>query len=220
MKTSIVSVIVPAWNREKFIGRCLRSLLSQNFPKDDFEIIAVNDGSTDRTAYALDLFKDEVRIIHNEKNLGLPASLNRGIRLSKSRFMVRVDADDYVSANFVLFLYTFLAQNPDMDAIACDYWLTDDQENYLERKNCLETPIGCGIMFRTEQLIGVGLYDEDFLLYEEQDLRIRFLKKYKIERLPIPLYRYRRHENNMTNNSEVMEREYQKFVKKHYRDDL
>ncbi len=73
MKTIMVSVIVSAWNQEKFIGRCIRSLLGQNFPKENFEIIAVDDGSTDRTSYALGLFKDEVRILHNEKNLGLPA---------------------------------------------------------------------------------------------------------------------------------------------------
>ena len=55
-------------------------------------------------------------------------------------------------------------------------------------------------MFRTEQLIDIGLYDEDFLLHEEKDLRIRFLRKYSIERIPLPLYRYRRHHDNITNN--------------------
>jgi hypothetical protein len=59
-------------------------------------------------------------------------------------------------------------------------------------------------MFRIEQLIEIGLYDEDFLCREDEDLRLRFLKKYQIDRVKLPLYRYRQHENNMTNNAEQM----------------
>ena len=59
-------------------------------------------------------------------------------------------------------------------------------------------------MFRIEQLIDVGLYNEDFLYREEEELRKRFETKYKIHRIPMPLYRYRRHQDNMTNNLEKM----------------
>lgn len=65
-------------------------------------------------------------------------------------------------------------------------------------------PIACGIMFRVEHVIDIGLYDEDFLSREDEDLRLRFLKKYQIERIKLPLYRYRKHENNMTNDPESM----------------
>lgn len=67
-------MIVAAYNQEKFIGRCLRSLLHQTIPHENYEIIVVNDGSTDRTPYALELFHDAIRPITNETNLGLPAS--------------------------------------------------------------------------------------------------------------------------------------------------
>ena len=102
-----------------------------------------------------------------------------------------------------------------MDAISCDYLLVNDQEEVLERKNCMETPLGCGIMFRIEQLIDIGLYDDSFLLYEDKDLRVRFQKKYKIHRLELPLYRYRRHAENMTNDSEAMARHQRAFEEKH-----
>ena len=81
--------------------------------------------------------------------------------------------------------------------------------------NCMEKPIACGIMFRIEHLIDIGLYDEDFFCREEEDLRERFLKKFSIERVRLPLYRYRRHENNMTNNTEMMDLYKDKFRKKH-----
>ena len=214
-KAPQVSIIVPAFNQERYIGRCLRSLLSQNFPRDDFEIIVIDDGSTDRTEYALGLFAHDVRLIRNETNQGLPASLNRGIHSAHGAYVVRVDSDDYVNTNFLLFLYSFLAQNRYMDAVACDYLLVSDREDVIERVNCMERPIACGVMFRIEQLIEVGVYDESFLLHEDRDLRIRFTQKYGISRLELPLYRYRRHETNITNDRDAMEVHRLNLIKKH-----
>ena len=215
-KKPLVSVLVAAYNQERFIGRCLRSLLHQTMPLASYEIIVVNDGSTDRTSYALELFYDAIRVVTNQQNLGLPASLNRGIALANAPYLVRVDSDDYVNENFLQFLHFFLQQNPKMDAIACDYWLFNDEEVWLRRANCLEEPIACGIMFRKEQIKEIGLYDESFRLHEERELRIRFEKKYRIHRLELPLYRYRRHENNMTNDQEAMDWHHQQLIKKHH----
>ena len=214
-----VSIIVAAYNQERYIGRCLRSLLHQTLPASSYEIIVVDDGSTDRTAYALSLFMDRfespVHVITNERNLGLPASLNRGIRAAQAPYVVRVDSDDFVNANFVNFLSFYLDANLHADAVACDYLLLDDQEQIIERSNCNEKPIACGIMFRKQQLFDVGLYDEDFRCHEERELRIRFESKYSIHRLELPLYRYRRHESNMTNNEGEMQRHEQLLVQKH-----
>lgn len=208
-------MLVPVYNQEKYIGRCLRSLLAQNYPRDAFEIIVINDGSDDRTDYALELFKDDIRLIKNEANMGLPASLNRGIHASNAPYIVRVDSDDYVNAHFLELLQMFMTVNRYMDAVACDYLIIDDREEVIARKNCMEDPIACGIMFRTEQLIDIGLYDENFLLHEERDLRYRFLQKYSIHRLELPLYRYRKHENNMTNDTEAMEHHMANLIQKH-----
>jgi len=213
-KVPKISILIPVYNQEKYIGRCLRSLLDQSYPRDCFEIIVIDDGSDDRTPYALELFKDDIVLLHSETNRGLPASLNKGIHASSSPYIVRVDSDDYVNSQFLNLLNIFLANNPYMDAIACDYLMVNDREEVLARMNCLEEPIACGIMFRTEQLIDIGLYDESFLLHEERDLRFRFLKKYQIHRLELPLYRYRRHEDNITNNTEKMEHHMKKLIEK------
>ena len=215
-KTPRVSVLLAAYNQERYIGRCLRSLLNQTMPLSDYEIIVINDGSTDRTSYALELFHDAIRVVVNEENQGLPASLNRGISVSQAPCIVRVDSDDYVNENFLHFLHYFLQQNPEMDAIACDYWFFNDEEIWIRRANCLEEPIACGIMFRKHQLEEIGLYDESFRLHEERELRIRFEKKYRIHRLELPLYRYRRHEGNMTNDHEAMDWHHQQLIKKHH----
>ncbi len=210
-----VSVIVAAHNEERFIGRCIRSLLAQRFPRDKFEIVVVNDGSTDRTPMILASFGADIRVLTNETNIGLPASINRAVHTIHSKYLVRVDADDYVNGSFLDVLYMFLAENPDLDAVACDYLLVDDREDVLGRRNCMDEPIACGIMFRTDQLLDVGLYDETFLLHEDRDLRVRFLEKHMIHRIPLPLYRYRRHSDNITNDTAAMEHHYQRLIDKH-----
>ena len=67
-------------------------------------------------------------------------------------------------------------------------------------------------MFRTDRLFKIGLYDENFKMREEEDLRIRFEKSHIIKNIELPLYRYRKHENNMTNNTEGMKK-YKKILK-------
>lgn len=200
-----VSVIVATHNQERFIGRCLRSLLNQSIPHDEYEIIVIDDGSNDRTPFALELFHDAICILTNPNNIGLAASLNIGINASRSEYIVRVDSDDYVNKNFLNFLYVYLDWNKDVDAVACDYILINDSDEWLQRLDCSEHPIACGVMFRKTCLQDIGLYDETFRCHEDQDLRIRFEKKFKIDKIKLPLYRYRRHLTNLTNNSQMME---------------
>lgn len=213
--STLVSVIVAAHNEERYIGRCLRSLLSQRFTRDKYEIVVVDDGSTDRTAAILDTFGDDISVLRNDKNLGLPASLNRAITSTHAKFVVRVDADDYVNSAFLDVLYMFLADNPQFDAVACDYLLVDDREEVIGRRDAMKEPIACGIMFRTEQLIDIGLYDESFLRHEDRDLRVRFLDRYSIQHVPLPLYRYRRHDENITNDTDAMQHHEKRLEAKH-----
>ncbi len=210
-----ISVIVPVYNQERFLGRCLRSLIDQSMEKKNYEIIVINDGSKDKSKFAANLFKDDIKILNNKKNMGLPFSINKGILSARGRFIIRVDSDDYVNKEFLNFLYNFLSFNPEIDAVACDYLLVDDKERVLRKVNSSKFPIGCGIMFRIEQILDLGLYDKSFLVHEDKDLRFRFLKKHKIQRVAIPLYRYRKHSDNITNNKKSMKKHLKRFKKKH-----
>ena len=210
-----VSVIIAAHNEERFIGRCLRSLLDQNLDRGSYEIIVINDASNDKTSYAIELFGEAVIGLKNPENLGLPASLNRGIEIASGKYIIRVDADDYVNSNFLGTLKLFLDQNLEMDAVACDYLLVDDIENVLGRASCTLDPIGCAIMFKKEHLIEIGMYDESFKRHEDKELRFRFEKKFSIFPIKLPLYRYRKHESNITNNHELMDKYMIRLNKKH-----
>ena len=210
-----VSVVVPVYNQELFIGRCLRSLLDQTLDKDSYEIIVINDCSKDNSMIILDKFKGKIKLLSNKKNMGLPYSLNKGIKSSQGRFIVRVDSDDYVNKEFLNFLQMYLLYNPKMDSVCCDYYLVDDKENIIKQMDSSKDPIGCGIMFRVETLINIGLYDKSFKVHEDKDLRIRFLKNYNINKISLPLYRYRRHSKNITKNKKKMKLHYKKLLKKH-----
>ena len=200
-----VAVVMTAHNEEKYVERALRSVLQQSEPRGDYEVIIVDDGSSDATFRIAERFAHDVRILRNERQLGLPASINRAIQEANARFVVRVDADDYVHQDFVRVLRLFLDLNPHMEAIACDYYRVNEHEEHLEHVDALERPIGCGIMFRKDRLIEIGLYDASFLMAEDVDLRLRFERHWPIHRCELPLYRYRWHGENMTADDEAHE---------------
>ena len=158
MKSVQVSVIVPSYNAELYIGRCIRSLLKQSLSQEDFEIIVINDSSKDNTKNALLPFVGDIVLIENKRNLGLPSSLNKGIKKARGQFIVRVDSDDYVHVDFLKILSLHLQLNHSIDAIASDYLLVNNDQDVIKEMNCLKDPIGCGIMFRLIHLIDLGLY--------------------------------------------------------------
>lgn len=200
-----VSVIVPVYNSENFIGRCLRSLKNQTLSKKNYEIIVVDDFSNDFSLNEIKKQKsNNIKLIKNKKNLGLPTSLNIGIKEAKGTLIVRVDSDDWVHEDFLNILSTFLFLNKNLDAVSCDYALTNANEKVLKIENCIKKPIGCGIMFRIQQLYELGLYNVKFKYAEEEALRKQFLKKYSITRIPLNLYRYRQHKNNRSKNKKLV----------------
>ena len=198
-----ITVVVCTFNHGAWIERCIRSLLNQKFiKKDDFEIILIDDKSTDSTKKILKNFSDleNLRIHSNKKNIGLPKSLNKAIKLSKGRYVTRVDSDDYVQRNFLFLSKLFLDMNREYQAVAVDYIKVDNFETVLSKENCLKNEIACGIMYRKECLINIGLYNEKFKMREGHEINRRFKKKFKIGRLDLPLYKYRMHEKNRTKN--------------------
>lgn len=210
-----VSVIIPTYQSEKYILRAIRSVINQNWNRNNYEIIVVNDGSTDNTEKVLDNVMHEIIYIKHENNLGLSAARNSGVKKAKGRFILFLDSDDYIHTDALKIGHLFLSLNGDLDAVEFDYILVDERENHLEQISALNQPIACGIFYRMEQLIDIGLFDENFLAREDEDFRIRFSEKYSITNVKLPLYRYRRHSSNMTNNQKLMDIYQMKLKNKH-----
>lgn len=210
-----VSIIITNYNYGRYLERAIRSCLNQSLSRGEFEIIVVDDCSTDESHVVLKNFESEVRIIKNDMNLGLSASRNKGIRSAYGQYVMNLDADDYLDSKCIEILSFYLSRNLFMDAVACDYILVDNAEKHINRKDSMEEPIACGIMFRKDQLLNIGLYDTTFEAREEEDLRLRFLEKYSIHGIHLPLYRYRMHNTNMTKDEVLMKNSLKKLQIKH-----
>ena len=197
-----VSLIIPVFNRQKYINRCVRSALSQ-IVDFEYEVIIVDDGSTPNIKEVLSKsLIEKIKIIRHKKNLGLPAALNSGIRNSSGMYISRLDSDDYISQHYLNVLKLGLENSSKKYFVKCDYTIV--KSNSSEVVSSIEYPIGCGVMFRSEQLYDIGLYNENMKMAEDEDLEKRLkLKGYEPLHVPIPLYRYVKHNNNMSNNTKL-----------------
>ena len=199
----IVSVIIPCFNSESYICRSLRSILHQSFKRDSYEIILINDGSTDNSAYLIEQFKEDIILINNKKNKGLPYCLNQGINKAKGKYIARLDSDDFVNHHYLLFLVEYMIQHPQAKVCRCDYFKTYENGEKREYKSSLEYPIGCGMIFQKKFLLNLGGYNEKFLCHEDLEILNRIEKVTRIHHLAMPLYRYRTNPKSLTNNKNL-----------------
>lgn len=117
-----ISVIVAVYQAEKYISRCLDSLLLQSF--DNFEIILIDDGSWDQSGKICDHYKEKdkrIRVVHKE-NEGVSKTRQLGLNLARGQYVIYVDPDDWVEKEYLEVLYRqAIAENADM--IICDFWV-------------------------------------------------------------------------------------------------
>jgi len=210
-----ISIIITNYNYSKYLNRSIRSAFVQNYPVEKYEIIVVDDSSSDWSREIIESYGKLIKVIYLDRNVGLASARNRGIESAKGRYVLFLDADDYLNRDTIFVESMFLDFNPEWDAVACDYCLIDDDEEIIGRNSCLEIPIACGIMFRREKLVEIGMYDESFKMHEDKDLQIRFSNKFKIHHIELPLYRYRQHDSNLSRNADVSKEYMEKLKSKH-----
>ena len=201
MRTVDISVVVTNFNYGHFIRRCIRSLLNQDMDPRAYEIIVVDDHSTDNSVEILEPFvsSGEIQLVTNRTNLGVGASSRVGVNHSRAKYFVRIDADDFVQAPFLYMLCTFLKFNPAYVGVSCDYFLTDADERVIRVESFENRNIACGLMLRTSYLESIGSYDSKRRIFEDEDLFER-LHMDRIYHLPLPLYNYVKHGNSLTDN--------------------
>lgn len=105
----IVSIIVPVYNVEKYIGKCMESLINQTYK--NIEILIINDGSPDNSIDVVKTFKDERIKIINQKNKGVSAARNNGLKHAHGKYIIFVDSDDYLSNDFVEYMLSLVKKN-------------------------------------------------------------------------------------------------------------
>lgn len=212
----LVSVLMPAYNCETYVSEAVSSMLSQTFA--DFELLVIDDGSTDATRAVLESIHDpRLRLVSNPRNLGLIATLNRGLELASGRYIARMDADDVSAPERLEKQVQFLESHPGVDVLGtmvnlideagrifgslADYpTSTDDVRKYMLRECCLVHPT---VMFRKDVVQAAGGYDASARHAEDYDLWLRLADRHMIANLPEKLVSYRMHRNQVSINNIV-----------------
>ncbi len=116
-----ISVLIPVYNVEKYLGACLDSVLKQTF--QDFEVICINDGSTDHSLDVLNQYAQKDNRIHiiSQKNQGVSVARNRGISNARGEYITFLDSDDMIAPTFLEALITALEKNPSAQFAWCDF---------------------------------------------------------------------------------------------------
>jgi glycosyltransferase involved in cell wall biosynthesis len=125
-----ISIIIPLYNKEQYISRALESVFSQEF--EDYEIIVVDDGSTDRGPHIVRQYKDRRLRLFQQDNAGPGAARNKGITISNSPFLAFLDADDEWLPEFLNTSFQMLSSNPNCDAAASCYYLGQERKDITD----------------------------------------------------------------------------------------
>ena len=204
------SVVICNYNNAQYLARAIRSCLKQSLPKEKYEVIVVDDASTDDSHAVIDSFKDKIVAVKLVENVGVAEASNVGIRTALGKYIIRVDADDYVNENTFLFLSEILNWNPEIGFVYADHLRVDKEERVTDRVviNTLDLLLrhGAGIMFRKQYLESIGLYKKELRNAEDNNLIRRYIQNFNGYHLALPLYRYRIHDTNMTKDEDERKR--------------
>lgn len=211
----IISVIIPVFNGEAFIERALKSVFSQGFSKEMLEVIVINDGSTDQTKNILANKVNDLVVIH-QKNLGLVASCNKGVKKAKGDYIIRLDADDYFAPELLSQTVCILEKNSEFDCAYTDRFEIDEiagrTREFKVGKDNIFDMVACGTLIRRSVFEKIGYYDN--LLFEEYDFYIRLFKRFKGFYITKPMYYYIKHGLNMTERVNYWEKGLKELIKK------
>ena len=204
-----VTVLMPVYNGEKYLKESIESILNQTFT--DFEFLIINDGSIDNTFKIIKSYKDpRIRLLENEKNLGLVATRNRGIKESLGEFIALLDSDDVAYPKRLKKQINFLESHSEFGIVGSWINIIDANGKLTSvawKKNFVPEKIPAILLFHNyftqssitlrKSALPQEWYRPGFSPAEDYDIWIRVAEKSKTWSLPEILVKYRIHENNI-----------------------
>jgi glycosyltransferase involved in cell wall biosynthesis len=233
-----VTVIIPCYNRGKYIAETVESVLNQTYP--NVELVVVDDACTDNSRELLERYSDRIRILEHpgRVNRGQSAALNLGIRSSESDYVAFLDSDDLFAPTKIEKQVRFLEENPQFGMVYANGHAVDENGKVIHRfygKNHREDSdpnrvlLDCyfllpnNSLLRRKVLDKAGLFDESLRSAQDHDMAIRVAEVTKIAYLDECLFSYRRHRDSISyRNAKLRWRNGYRILKKarsryHYR---
>lgn len=205
-----VTVLMPAYNAGKYIAEAIQSVLKQSF--EDFELLIVNDGSTDHTVKIIKSFHDPRIVLVHQENKGIAAALNNGLSKSRAPYIARFDADDICTPERLRIQYDFIVAYPEYNIIgsAADY--LDVDGNYIftlhpeahlhEEIQALKYTIcpfiHSSVFYKKEVILVAGGYNEHAYTFEDHFLWASILRHTKACNLSQALIKVRLNPESIT----------------------
>jgi len=202
-----VTVLLPVYNAEKYIKEAIESMLNQTFK--DFELLIINDGSTDNSMKIITSFKDgRIRLTVNEKNEGLIFTLNRGIDLAQGKYIARMDADDISMPERLEKQVEFMDNNSDIGVVGTWTMTESKEKKFIGKYYARSAEIKAGFLFSTslahptvmikKEALGNFRYDANFKHAEDYDLWTRMADSVNFANLPEVLLIHRKHDESVS----------------------
>jgi glycosyltransferase involved in cell wall biosynthesis len=202
----LVSIVMPAYNVEKYLGETVDCVFAQSYEK--LEVVLVDDGSTDRTLSVARGYGDRIRIVE-QSNHGVSYARNVGLAECRGEYVHFLDCDDLLSPQFYERLVEPLVEEPDLDASYCSeeafegdwkdrrtVWKSDksEYEGNLYRTVLLRSNLSpANVLYRRSSIAFVGGFDVTIKTSEDYDFQLRFAHHAKMRRVPEAVYYYRQH---------------------------
>jgi GT2 family glycosyltransferase len=205
-----VTVLIPVFNRERFVDEAIRSVIAQDF--EDFELLVVDDGSTDATPRVLESWRERdprVVVVTSQHNLGIPAALNLGLQHARGQYVARLDSDDLMMRRRLREQAAVLDARSDVVLVSCAYdivdldgrrlgtWNGDEPHEVMRFLLNFFNAVGGGgqVMFRRDEVLQEGGFAVRFPTSEDYELWVRLLRRGRIETLPFVGMTKRTHAN-------------------------
>tara|TARA_B100001175_G_scaffold317750_1_gene336157 strand:+ start:2030 stop:3415 length:1386 start_codon:yes stop_codon:yes gene_type:complete len=229
-KAPLITVYITNYNYGKYLKQSIESVLNQSF--QDFELIIIDDGSTDDSKTIIESYENNSKIkVVYQNNKGLTISNNIALKLSQGEFILRLDSDDYFHKDALTNLLSGFHSNK-IGMVFGDWYEVDQLGDIIERKQrhnfkknvtLYDQPAhGACTMFRKSCLVKINGYDESITRQDGYELWLRFIQNFKINNINIPIFYYRQHNLSLTKDekkllntrAEILESHAVKYSKK------
>ena len=211
-----ISVVIPLYNKEKHIKNTIEHVLQQTY--QDFEIVVLNDGSSDRSAEIVRSIKDERIKLYEQENQGASVTRNNAVKLAQNELVAFLDADDEWKENYLELLWELYSEYPNAVIYGTNYEIIEDGEKIILNFPGITEEIGLiksyfasgkvftplwtsAVMVKKSIFIELGGFPASCKICEDVDLWCRFACRGEIAYINMPLAIYRRDSTNMLSKS-------------------